>query len=82
MNKNYGNNIEKEKEPTYIVFIRRYMIIPTIVKECTSISRLHIIFGMVTNKYILNARPLPASLKIHVHTKWISSVSLSKAKME
>lgn len=61
---------------TYIVLVRWHLIISTIVKECTSIRWLHIIFSMITNKHILKTRPFPASLKIHVYTKWISTASL------
>ena len=50
------------------------------MKQSTSIGGLYIIFGMITNKYILNTRSLPASLKIHVYTKWITSTSLTKKK--
>lgn len=74
-------SIKNKKEPdTYIVLIRRNMIISTIMKQSTSIGGLYIIFGMITNEYILNTGPLPASLKIHVHTKWISTTSLTKKK--
>lgn len=73
-----NNHIEKLS--TYIVLRKRHMIISTIMKECTSIGCLNIIFGMITNKYIVYPWPLPASLKVHVYTKWISNASLTNIR--